>query len=146
VRELGALRRATLEPLTVAWPGFGEVEWSNGRGWRPIGSGAALVVDNPSRATRRASFEAVFADRDETGREVILRYPDGSTDHVRPTRSGARVDRVLELAPGANVIGVEVAGAQRAAGDAAPLRAQASVLDQGFWPFAGGTAANRASE
>jgi phosphoglycerol transferase len=143
--ELGALRRATLEPLTMTWTGFGDVEWSAGREWRPFASNAALVVTNPSRVTRRALVEAVLADRNEAGREVTLRYPDRSNRRVRPTRAGSRVGHVVELAPGANVIGVEVGGARRAIGDATPLRAQVSVLDEGFWPFARPRAANRRS-
>jgi hypothetical protein len=141
---LGGLRRATLEPLTVGWSGFGDAQGRAGREWRPFASNAALVVTNPSRSTRRALFEAVIAGRDEAGREVTLRYPDGSSGRVRPSRSGSRITHVLELAPGTNVIGLEV-GASRTVGDAAPLRAQARVLDEGFWPFAGPTAANRRS-
>jgi hypothetical protein len=50
-------------------------------------------------------------------------------------RSGMRIERVLELAPGANAIRLDRDGAGGSTPGEATVRVRASVLDRGFAPF-----------
>ncbi len=137
---LGALRRATLEPLQAQWTaGFGPVRRKGGGAWRQVRHEAELVIVNPSHRTRRAALQTVLATRRTAAAGATVGYPDGTFARLRATTSGTRLWHVLELAPGRNVIRLTTtASAPKSAGES-PLWIQAAVRDSGFWPFAAGS-------
>jgi hypothetical protein len=131
--QLEALRRATLEPLRIEWAsGVGPAEWHRGVQWRPMDHEAELAIVNPSRRSRRASFEAAFVTRTAAAAVVVVDYPDGSSVRVKATRTGAKLQRVLEFAPGKSVIRIEIPDPAANRSAETPLRVRAHVLDNGF--------------
>jgi phosphoglycerol transferase len=134
--QLEALRRATLEPLRIEWlTGFGPVQWNRERPWRPTRSAAVLAIVNPSQRSRRAFFEAVLATRRAAATMATIDYPGQSAARARASTSGTTVRRILELAPGRNVIRVAVPEPAASPSGPAPLWMVAAVLDEGFGPF-----------
>lgn len=124
---LAALRRATLEPLKLAWgQGFGPPRTRAGQSWRQVRQEAELVVTNPSRDERRALLEIVLA-RHSGATSLTVSFSGASRFRTSVPASEAAFRRVLSLEPGQNVV--------RVAGSQIPARTLLTVLDEGFRPF-----------
>jgi hypothetical protein len=111
--QLEALADATIHPVRTDWSGGFSERHQKGldSSRRAVVANPTLVLDNPSGAERSTDLFVKLSRAGGSAADVVITYPDRTTDRVEVPPEGVDVEKRLRLPPGQSTVQLTIQGA-----------------------------------
>ena len=129
--QLQALADATIHPVRTDWGGgFSELQQKglDSLHWAVVPN-PTLTLDNPSDAERSTDLFVKLTRAGGSPAEVVITYPDRTTERVEVPPEGTDVEKTLRIPPGQSTIQLAIHGG----GIAAPAGVPSGYLELLGW-------------